>query len=608
MRSFQKYNVRIVQRFARKAQVRTARPWKICRSQDSAFPKFLVAFIPCVVIVRIFLDENESQLQLDEGRSVRKSFVVLVLLLSVSVLAFGSDDSAESRVGERLFLETRFAQFFAANCGGDVNATLAAGDPTVATILKAPDAKLASPFAGQSMNCRVCHLVDDIAGSPGGGFRTYADFARRSPIPAREDGLTLTPRNSPSLVNTLLARPARRTLHFDAEFPTITDLIKGTLTGRNFGWLPGEQSEALKHIARVIRKDNGQGELAQQTGGPYRLVFAGDESVPEALQIGERYRLDVMKASDPEILDAIAKLMAVYVHSLEFARDDKHLFSGSPYDAFLKKNGLPQAPHGRLPDLTYARELRGKLLALSTPKYVDSGDGKFQLHDQPFQFGAQELKGLQIFLAEPLAGQTSGSVGNCIACHAPPNFTDFSFHNTGAAQEEYDAIHGVGAFNALAIPTLAERTAKFDAYLPPTGNHPHATGVFRAIPAAKDPRLTDLGVWNIFANPDVSSVAQKHILAALNVKPRTDPAQVLDRCVAAFKTPGLRDLPDSAPFLHTGRMDTLTDVLQFYRVQSGAARAGTLRNADPEIAKIQLSDEDITALNAFLLALTEDYN
>jgi hypothetical protein len=36
---------------------------------------------------------------------------------------------AEVAIGERLFLETRFAQFFFANAGGDANAPLSAGDP-----------------------------------------------------------------------------------------------------------------------------------------------------------------------------------------------------------------------------------------------------------------------------------------------------------------------------------------------------------------------------------------------------------------------------------------------------------------------------------------------
>ena len=42
-------------------------------------------------------------------------------------------------------------------------------------------APIPGPFAGQGMNCRGCHLVDDAKMTPGGGNRTYADFARSQP-------------------------------------------------------------------------------------------------------------------------------------------------------------------------------------------------------------------------------------------------------------------------------------------------------------------------------------------------------------------------------------------------------------------------------------------
>ena len=69
-------------------------------------------------------------------------------------------------------------------------------------------------------------------------------------------------------------------------------------------------------------------------------------------------------------------------------------------------------------------------------------DGRFELHAQAFQFGEAELQGLKLFL------------GNCIACHAPPQFTDHRLHNTGVSQANYDALFGAGAFAALEIPSL----------------------------------------------------------------------------------------------------------------------------------------------------------
>ena len=82
-----------------------------------------------------------------------------------SVAATGTP-RAQADVGERLFVETRFAQFFKAHLasGGNVKDPLPAGDPVVAKVLLPGGNPLgvASPFAGMSMNCRSCHFVDEF--------------------------------------------------------------------------------------------------------------------------------------------------------------------------------------------------------------------------------------------------------------------------------------------------------------------------------------------------------------------------------------------------------------------------------------------------------------
>jgi hypothetical protein len=186
-----------------------------------------------------------------------------------SVAATGTP-GAEADVGERLFLDTRFAQSFKVflDNGGGINDPNA-GDPVVNTVETLDPATPIdqSPFKGMSMNCRSCHFVDDVLTAPGGGMRTYADFARRSPIPARTDGQTHTPRNSPALVNSTVARPGGVLFHFDAEFNSMEDLVAATFTGRNFGWLPGERNLAIAHIARVVKGDDGSFDLTDQFGG-----------------------------------------------------------------------------------------------------------------------------------------------------------------------------------------------------------------------------------------------------------------------------------------------------------------------------------------------------
>lgn len=119
-----------------------------------------------------------------------------------------------------------------------MNANLPTGDPVMNQV-QTTGKPLPGPFRGQSMNCRQCHLVDDLKPLSRFYVRSYCDFANRSPIPARDgQGLETTPRNSPLLVNATLTRDVPQIFHFDGEFSTVEDLVIGTLTGPNFGWLP----------------------------------------------------------------------------------------------------------------------------------------------------------------------------------------------------------------------------------------------------------------------------------------------------------------------------------------------------------------------------------
>lgn len=535
--------------------------------------------------------------------------------------ATGTPAAAEA-LGERLFLDTRFAQTFKVflDNGGTVN------DPKVSDavtdILETLGAPIdPGPFKGMSINCRACHLVDDVLASPGGGMRTYADFARRSPIPARADGKTHAPRNSPPLVNSTLERPGGVLFHFDGEFNSMEDLIAATFTGRNFGWLPGERAQAITHMAKVLREDDGTFDLTD-TGLSYRIVFTGtNPSISDELRLPAQFRAFVGSASDQEIFDAVVRVVSAYVNGLLFSQTEE---SGapirSPFDVFLEINGLPQAPNANESPIDYSRRLLQLVKSresAGTLQFVTSNpnrsDGQFQFHAQPFSFGAQELAGLKMFLTEPAAlpaapaELTTGKIGNCVACHTGPNFTDFKAHNTGTTQKEYDEIpgHGIGAFMQLAIPTFDTRTADD---LPATEQHPQASERFRAVPAAGT-TLTDLGLWNVFANPDMPAPQDKirNILCNDEQPCSASQGELLNRAIARFKTPGLRDLGHSEPFMHNGQFDTLEQIVDFYREVSDLQRTGGLRNGDRELGGIALTVQDIAPLTAFLKALNADY-
>jgi cytochrome c peroxidase len=527
-------------------------------------------------------------------------------------------DSAKVAIGERLFLETRFSQFFQAHSHSDANAAQTTGDPVVDRSATTGTA-LPGPFAGLAINCRSCHLVNEFF-SAGRGNRTYSDYARRSPVPAREDGKKLTVRNSPPMVNATIPREPDLFLHFDGEFVSGEDLVKATLTGRNFGWLPGEQDQAVHHIAHIIRDDDGRGPLAREFGGySYRRVFAGTDpelgEESERYRLTEEYRMDVAQAGDAQVLDGVARLVTAYMDSLFYSRDESAEYDSSPYDWFIETNQIPRKPDPGQSSLYYNRNVLDLVNSAHPFRFTKPGEKRFKTLPQEFRFGPEELLGMKIFftLARYATNSTrrprpEHGIGNCVACHVAPDFTDFKFHNTGAAQDEYDAVHGAGAFAALRIPGLTERNADPDSWLPATSRHPRRRGPFLAIPAADQPGRTDLGLWNVFADPDQprAQAALRRLLNGDDERPPPDEAR-LPLTIALFKTPTVRGLAFSDPYLHTGRQDTLEDVGRFYLRMSALARAGKLRNPAPELSGIFLKETDIAPLAAFLRALNEDY-
>jgi cytochrome c peroxidase len=294
---------------------------------------------------------------------------------------------------------------------------------------------------------------------------------------------------------------------------------------------------------------------------------------------------------------------------LLFSQDEFGRFIGSPYDVFLRINHLPVQPKAGQSVVQYNQDLTQAIAGLGSPVFVDGSYGSFQYHAQPFAFGPTELAGLKIFLKVATnAADGSQHAGNCVACHQPPTFTDANFHNTGVSQEEYDGVHGAGTFASLSVPSLSDRNLDYDAYLPQTTTHPNATERFRRAADASNSDFADLGLWNIYLNPDKPNPQTnlKNVVCAAGKDCSVD--QGLANTLAQFKTPTLRDLEDSAPYFHNGSKAKFDDVVNFYINTSQLARQGNLRNAPPEFKNMSLSPADLDALVAFLKSLTEDYD
>ncbi len=518
---------------------------------------------------------------------------------------------AADPIGEALFLDTRFSEFFAANMTS-VNAPLATGDPVVNQV-QTLNGPLPGPFAGQSMNCRSCHFVTEFEGVTGGGNRTYADFTTRSPIPLSQpqpNGFDHTPRNAMQMVDSFTSRSGPLFLHFDGEFASAEDLVIGTMTGRNFGWLPSQYNDAIAHIAKVVREDNGSGQIAADRldGLSLAVIFKGtDPRITPDILLPPSQRIDVSTATDAQVVNEVALCIGQYMKDLLFQRDSFGRYIGSPYDNFLRVNHLPQAPLAGQTKAAYNLSLYQQVLALKNPIYITTADGSYKYHAQPYQFGATELQGLKIFLASATAGATNAHAGNCAACHQAPDFSDFVFHNSGVSQEEYDAANGAGAFMKLAIPDNTDRLANYNAYLPATANHPSASESFRHAAVAGNLGYADLGLWNIYINPDYPT-PQTNLSSVVCATTNCSVDGGLPSTIAQFKTPVLRDLEDSAPYFHNGSAPKFDDVINHYIAMSALAHSGAMRNAPPEFANMSLSQDDLAALVAFLQSLTEDYD
>jgi hypothetical protein len=75
----------------------------------------------------------------------------------------------------------------------------------------------------------------------------------------------------------------------------------------------------------------------------------------------------------------------------------------------------------------------------------------------------------------------------------------------------------------------------------------------------------------------------------------------------AFKVPGIRNIELSAPFFHNGGARTLRDILDFYSRGGDFAPIQSLEGKlISGLTVLVLSEEEKQALEAFLLALTDE--
>lgn len=160
-------------------------------------------------------------------------------------------------------------------------------------------------------------------------------------------------------------------------------------------------------------------------------------------------------------------------------------------------------------------------------------------------YSDEEANGLRLFIGK----------ANCVICHSGPLLSDFEFHNIG-------------------VPALREKVYDWGRY---QGAHQVMQSQFNCY-----------GEYN---DAMQKSCAELDYII-------TDK----DHTIGSFRTPGLRNISKTAPYMHAGQYQTLQDVLKHYSdpPQTQIGRGDILP------LKIRLDENEQQQLLAFLKTLDSD--
>jgi len=169
-------------------------------------------------------------------------------------------------------------------------------------------------------------------------------------------------------------------------------------------------------------------------------------------------------------------------------------------------------------------------------------------------FGEEEFQGLNLFMGK----------GKCDLCHLGPNFSDSQFHNIGLPwRPEADDIK-LPSGRAQGLQSL--------------GQHPFSCKTPHVIKARKANKL-----------PDLETCIEVDYL-------KLDALESM----SAFKTPTLRNLKSTAPYMHDGRFHQLEDVIDHYSSLPGKPAIG---HREETLKDLNLTRKEKDHLIKFLSSL-----
>ena len=162
---------------------------------------------------------------------------------------------------------------------------------------------------------------------------------------------------------------------------------------------------------------------------------------------------------------------------------------------------------------------------------------------QESAISASAVRGLKLFIDR----------GQCTFCHSGPNFTDLEFHNIGLDR----------------------------------GGNGLDTGRYDAVKKIKRDPFNGLGSFS-----DERAIEANKPLFFLAQKPNN---------LGEFKTPTLRNIANTSPYMHDGRFANLRDLIRFY---SELDQTPALGHREETLQPLGLSEDEINDLISFLETLT----
>ena len=237
------------------------------------------------------------------------------------------------------------------------------------------------------------------------------------------------------------------------------------------------------------------------------------------------------------------RVLEIIANDADYYRNYRGLFKADPNPDGLTEEQLNRA----FANVGKAIAAFQRQLQPTESRFDEYVSELFGGHSQSEPLNNQELSGLRLFIGEQ---------AQCTRCHNGPLFTNFGFHNIGLVE-------------------LKRGVFEYDF------GRKHAIQDVLGDPFNCLGKFSDAGPEQCIELEFIKSTGRE--------------------LLGAFKVPGLRNVAETAPYMHDGRFESLTEVVDHYRL-APIGRAG-----HQELNPISLDAEQVEQLVAFLKTLTGKY-